>query len=55
MKKSNEKVSQHKMKRAAKNKKRVLAKPYLSKFERKQAYLREQIIAQSIQQASQNL
>jgi len=34
MKKSNNKVSQHKIKRANKNKKRIKAKPYLSKFER---------------------
>lgn len=45
MKKSNDKVSQHKIKRANKNKKRIQAKPYLSKFERKQAFLRQQIIS----------
>jgi hypothetical protein len=44
MKKSNNKVSQNKIKRANKNKKRVQAKPYLSKFERKQKLIREQII-----------
>ena len=55
MKKSNNKVSQHKIKRANKNKKRVQAKPHLSKFERKQAFLREQIINQSLFQASQNI
>jgi hypothetical protein len=44
VKKSNNKVSQHKIKRAAKNKKRIQAKPYLSKFERKQASLREEIV-----------
>jgi hypothetical protein len=55
MKKSNNKVSQHKIKRANKNKKRVQAKPHLSKFERKQAFLREQIIQQSLFQASQNI
>jgi hypothetical protein len=55
MKKSNDKVSQHKIKRANKNKKRVQAKPHLSKFERKQAFLREQIIQQSLFQASQNI
>jgi hypothetical protein len=43
MKKSNNKVSQHKIKRAAKNKKRIQAKPYLSRFERKQKFIREQI------------
>jgi hypothetical protein len=55
MKKSNNKVSQHKIKRANKNKKRVQAKPHLSKFERQQAFLREQIIQQSIFQASKNV
>ena len=55
MKKSNNKVSQHKIKRANKNKKRVQAKSHLSKFERKQAFLREQIINQSLFQASQNI
>ena len=48
MKKSNNKVSQHKIKRAAKNKKRIQAKPYLSRFERKQIELREQIIMASL-------
>jgi hypothetical protein len=55
LKKSNNKVSQHKNKRAVKNKKRVKAKPHLSKFERKQAFLREQIIQQSLFKASQNI
>jgi hypothetical protein len=44
MKKSNVKASQHKIKRSNKNKKRVQAKPYTSKFERKQERLREAII-----------
>ena len=44
MKKSNNKVSQHKIKRAEKNKKRIQDKPYLSKFERKQKLIREGII-----------
>jgi len=44
MKKSNNKVSQHKIKRAVKNKKRIQAKPYLSRFERKQKFIREQIV-----------
>ena len=44
MKKSNNKVSQHKIKRAEKNKKRMQAKPYLSKFDRKQKEIRDQII-----------
>jgi hypothetical protein len=55
MKKSNNKASQHKIKRATKNKKRIQSKPKLSKFERKQAFLREQIISQSLQQASKNI
>jgi hypothetical protein len=45
MKKSNNKVSQHKQKRASKNQKRIAAKPYLSRFERKQAFIREQLTA----------
>ena len=48
MKKSNNKVSQHKIKRAEKNKKRTKAKPHLSKFERQQALLREQIIRSAL-------
>lgn len=44
MKKSNNKVSQHKINRANKNKKRTQNKPQLSRFERKQASLREQIV-----------
>lgn len=48
-------MSQHKIKRAIKNKKRVQAKPNLSKFERKQAFLREQIVQQSLFKASQNI
>lgn len=43
MKQSNNKVSQHKIKRAAKNQKRKAAKPQLSKFERKQEFLRQQL------------
>jgi hypothetical protein len=48
VKKSNVKSSQSKIKRAIKNKKRMQAKPYLSKFERKQAFLRDQIIANAL-------
>jgi hypothetical protein len=48
MKQSNNKVSQHKIKRAKKNKKRTKAKPQLSKFERKQAFLREQIVLSAL-------
>ena len=44
MKKSNNKVSQHKIKRAEKNKKRIKDKPYLSKFERRQIRIREMIL-----------
>jgi hypothetical protein len=44
MKQSNEKVSQHKIKRADKNKKRVQGKPHLSKFERKQKRIREELL-----------
>jgi hypothetical protein len=44
MKQSNNKVSQHKIKRANKNKKRIQAKPYFSKFERKQIEIRKQIL-----------
>jgi hypothetical protein len=45
MKKSNNKVSQHKTKRANKNKKRIQDKTHLSKFERKQEFIRQQIIS----------
>jgi hypothetical protein len=44
VKKSNDKVSQHKIKRANKNKKRIQAKPYLSRFERKQIEIRKRIL-----------
>lgn len=49
MKKINNKVSQHKIKRADKNKKRIQAKPYLSKFEQQQKRIREEIILGSLQ------
>jgi hypothetical protein len=55
MKKSNNKVSQNKIKRANKNKKRIKDKPQSSKFERQQAALRSEIIGQSVFQASQNI
>lgn len=45
MRKSNNKASQHKIKRAEKNKKRTKNKPYLSKFERQQITLREKILS----------
>lgn len=45
MKKSNNKVSQHKIKRATKNKKRTQSKPHLSKFEERQIKIREELIA----------
>jgi hypothetical protein len=48
MKKTNDKVSQHKIKRAVKNKKRTQDKPHLSKFERQQQRIREEIILGSL-------
>ena len=56
MKKSNNAVSQHKQKRAKKNQKRIAAKPYLSRFERKQLFIREQLLAhfKSLQGANTN-
>lgn len=52
MKKSNDKVSQHKIKRANKNKKRIKDKPYISKFERRQNIIREEIILGSMRSVS---
>jgi len=52
LKKSNNKVSQHKIKRATKNKKRIQAKPYLSKFEQQQKRIREEIILGSLRSVS---
>lgn len=52
MRKTNNKVSQHKIKRANKNKKRQQSKTHLSKFERKQLRIRESIIMGSLQLAS---
>ena len=52
MKKSNDKVSQHKIKRANKNKKRTQDKPHLSKFERRQNRIREEIILGSLRSIS---
>jgi hypothetical protein len=52
VKKSNNKVSQHKIKRAEKNKKRIQDKPYLSKFERKLIAKREEIIAAALRPVS---
>jgi hypothetical protein len=54
MKKSNNKVSQHKIKRAVKNKKRIQAKPYLSKFERRQIVLRESIVSNALTLVNSN-
>jgi hypothetical protein len=47
MRKTNNKVSQHKAKRAQKNKKRISANPYhkISRFEREQENIRKGIIA----------
>jgi hypothetical protein len=44
MKQSNKKVSINKAKRAKKNKKRTQGKTHLSKFEREQKRIREEII-----------
>ncbi len=46
MKKSNIKVSQHKQKRASKNKLRLADKPHLSKQERREAYERFMLTSQ---------
>jgi hypothetical protein len=48
MKKTNNKVSQHKIKRAVKNKKRTQDKPQLSRFERRQQRIREEIVLGSL-------
>jgi hypothetical protein len=48
MKKTNNKVSQHKIKRAVKNKKRTQDKPHFSKFERQQQRIREEIVLGSL-------
>lgn len=48
MKKSNNKASQHKIKRALKNKKRIQGKPHLSKCERKEQAIREKIVFSSL-------
>jgi hypothetical protein len=55
MKKSNNKASQHKIKRALKNKQRLKDKPHPSKFERKQNRIREQIIMNSLNNANQTI
>lgn len=51
MKKNNNKASQHKVKRANKNRKRIASKPYLSRFQRSQIAIRESIIASSFKEA----
>lgn len=48
MKKNNNKISQRKARRYAKNKKRLKDKPYLSKFERQQLQLRKEIVLGSL-------
>jgi hypothetical protein len=48
MKKSNNKVSQHKIKRAKKNKKRIQEKPHISKFERRQILIRESLLSNAL-------
>lgn len=55
LKKSNTKVSNHKTKRALKNKKRVKDKPYISKFERKQEKIRANIINAALKPIRTNL
>lgn len=52
MRKSNNKASQHKIKRAEKNKKRLQAKPHLSKFERQQIAIRERIVLDALKPVS---
>lgn len=52
MKKSNNKVSQHKVKRANKNKKRTQSKPKLSRFERRQNMIKEQLLLGALQSIS---
>ena len=54
MKKTNNKVSQHKAKRYAKNKKRLKNKPHLSKFERQQIAKRAEILGASLQSMTAN-
>ena len=41
-------MSQHKIKRATKNKKRIKAKPHFSKCERKEQAIREKLILGSL-------
>ena len=48
MKKNNNKASQHKAKRYAKNKKIIKDKPYLSKHERKLIAKRQEIISSGL-------
>ena len=48
MKKNNNKTSQHKAKRYAKNKKRIKDKPYLSKHERELIAKRQEIISSGL-------
>jgi len=52
MKKNNSKVSQKKIKRSLKNKKRLLEKIKLSSFEKKQATIRQTILNESINRMS---
>lgn len=48
MKKNNNKSSQHKAKRHAKNKKRLKDKPHLSKHERQLIAKRQEIVSSSL-------
>lgn len=52
MKKNNSKVSQKKIKRSLKNKKRLSEKIKLSSFEKKQAIIRQTILNESINRMS---
>jgi len=55
MRKNNNKISQHKAKRYAKNKKRMKDKPYFSKFERQQLARRAEILGASLSVLKNNV
>jgi hypothetical protein len=54
MKKTNNKTSKQKIKRAKKNKKRIQNKSYLSKFEKQQIRLREEILRPALSLIGKN-
>ncbi len=54
MKKTNNNVSKQKIKRATKNKKRIQNKPCLSKFEKQQIRLREEILRSTLSLIGKN-